>query len=168
MGLFYFDKEIQEYEQRLDYSPVIQHLEKRFDETRDIKSLVTLIASAWYYLIEGDVNQKPINYDWNYFLSKWKKYIAIGLEKYVNSTEVCYIIGYTLSLHWMYLGEIFEQKGIELIKNCLTIKENENISMLAECFLSKEKLKDSAVINKLFPSKSEIDTYFRNVLNSKN
>lgn len=167
MSLFYFDEKIQYYEKRLEYSPIIEYLEDIYNSTNDSKIFITLIACSWYYMIEGDVNQNPINYNWEFFQFKLKYYIDIGLKNYTNNERFDYVAGYILYLHWIYLGGEYEGIGWKLIQKCSEISKDRNIKILALHFLKQNKLSDVNLIKILFPSKSELDQYFRLILSSE-
>ena len=165
MSLFYSDDTILDFERRLDYSSVIEHLENLYRTTHDTQIFVTLIASAWYYLVEGDTNQQPLNYHWEYFHSKLKYYLDIGLRDYTSDERFDYVAGYLLDLHWMYLGASYEGIGLELMRKCSEISEDERIKALALSFLKNDKLSNpETVVKMLFPSNSELDTYFSYVI----
>ena len=172
MELFYYDDKIKKLEQELDYLPVITYLEKLYSMDCKTQYLITLIASAWYYLIEGDVNQIPKNYDSKYLKAKWNQYIDIGSKTSHKTQEYCYVAGYTLSLHWMYLGKEYEHKGNEFMQKCYDAISNKNLIALAQNFLDNsvpgsryKKLRNARQIcATLFPSDSKLDDYFRKIL----
>lgn len=169
--IFYYDNEIKEYEEMLNFTPVIISLENKYKKNKDSQILVTLLASAWYYFLEGQVNQNPINYDDKFLFGKWKYYIDIGLNDFCNDPIFCLIAGYTLLLHGFYFDLQYEKKGLELIKNCLIISDDRMTKQLAEHFIngssknSYKKLENAKEIcNKMFPTKSILDNYFREIL----
>lgn len=171
MSFFYYDSIIRENEEKLNFKPIIKHLESLLKKSLNIDILVTLIGSSWFYCIEGDVNQSPIDYVWDFYLSKWKQYIDFGFEKYSNNDKFCYIAGYTLSLHGLYISEEYEKNGLMLIKKCFEICEDNNLKTLAQNFIENENnykkykpLKNSLIIIKdLFPNNSMLDIYFREI-----
>lgn len=111
MSFFYYDDKMRKYEEKLNFTPIICHLENLFEISPNEDLLATLIGVAWYYCIEGNVNQTPIDYDWRLYLYKWKQYIDLGSEKFNDSEKFCYIAGYTLSLHGFYISESYEKGG---------------------------------------------------------
>lgn len=167
MSLFYFDEKIEYYEQKLDYSPIIQYLEDLYLSTGDEQKLITLIASAWYYMVEGDVNQKPINYNWKYLQSKLKFYIDLGLKTLIEDERFDFVIGYILDLHWMYLGDEYNGLGLKLMQKCNDVCKNNCIKALVLNFLKKINILDNHTIKALFPTNSELDKYFYSII-SKN
>lgn len=167
MNFFYFDEKIKKYEKELDFSPVISYLEEIFNQKPSEDILVTLIGSSWYYLVEGDVNQSPQNYDWKYFLDKWKQYIDIGIAKFNNSEKFCYIAGYTLSLHGIYISPEYEKKGKQLMCRCAEIATTPQIVELSQTFIAKSckyRKLDKQSIMAMFPSESLPDKYFKEII----
>ena len=111
MRLFYFDEKMQEYERNLDFISEYKYLEQLYIEKPSSQIFLTLLAYSWYYLVEGDINQIPISYDWRFFESKFQEYVNLGLEKFHNDERIVCIMGYIIDLHWMYLGEQYENYG---------------------------------------------------------
>ena len=161
--MFYCDKEIREFEEKLNYSPIINKLKEKYTMQGEIIFLNSIIAYSWYYLVEGDVNQMPINYDWKFLLDNWKKYIDIGIEENITSPYFYFIVGYTLDLHGDYISQDYQEKGKKFMEKCLIIKENSEINRLARKFLLNEndKEKINTACNHLFPNNSLIDQYFK-------
>lgn len=94
----------------------------------------------------------------------------MALDKYTDDEKICFILGYTLNLHWFYLDETYSNKGKELMKRCVEIATKKEIKTLAEFFLANKKGRksiDRGTINetckKLFPSDSVLDSYFKEV-----
>ena len=176
MSLFYFDETIKEYEQRQDFAPIITYLEKRYNAEKELRQLLSLIAYSWYFLVEGGCLLKAKDFDDTLFLSKWSFYLEYGLKEYAQNSEFCYVAGYTLGLHWFYIQSKYpERKGMELMQKCYDIAKNESIKALAKNFLDnavpnkKYKHLDNAeqICAELFPSISELDKYFKEILQEK-
>lgn len=168
MRMFYFDDYIDAYEKELNFYPIIVYLEKHFKKSRDIVFLTTLIGSSWYYLVEGSVNQDPVDYDWRKFLAKWKEYADLSLKEYFDNEYVCFILGYTLYLHGIYIDVNYEEKGKELIERCHKISTTKEIKILSDYLYleSKERKKINQydmneACYKLFPTTSILDSYFK-------
>lgn len=171
MKLF-FDADIGVYEDELNFAAAIEYMEKIFNSIQRDDLIATLVGTSWYYLVEGDVNQSPKDYKWEYFLSKWKQYIDIGLELYPDSERFCYIAGYTLSLHGIYINSEYEKKGLQLMSHCEEVAISPAIKRLAQIFIEKSKRKkvtlsaqEKEIIQELFPSESMLDNYFKQIVN---
>jgi len=172
MSLLYYDEKMNKHEKKLDYLPIVIYLEELYNAKNETQYLVTIIAHSWYYLIEGDVNQSPVNYSWEIFHDKWKYYVDLALKNFDNHSEICFIVGYTLYLDWMYLGKQYENRGIQLMQICYEKATDEKLQALAKNFLDncppnkKYKRLENAeqICAKLFPSDSELDNYFRKIL----
>lgn len=169
MSLFYFDEEMNEYERKLNFNPIIYMLENKFKKNKDSTTLATIIGCSWYYLIEGSVNQTPFNYDSVFLLNKWKEYVDIGIGNFQNFPDVCLITAYTLNLHWFYLGKEYEKIYSDLYKKSIEISRDNNVGQLASYFLKHKlytKINNSKKIcQDLFPAESILDKYFREILN---
>lgn len=178
MSFFYYDSIIRENEVKLNFHPIIKHLESMFQISSNVDILVTLIGSIWLYLIEGNVNKSPIDYNWEFYLKKWKQCIDLGYKNFNDCEKFCYIAGYTLSLHGFYIGENYEKNGLPLMKKCFDICEDDNLKALAQNFIenakinkyAKYKVLDNAVniCKKLFPNQSMLDMYFKEVFLKRN
>lgn len=134
MNIFYFDEEIKTWESNMNYVPVIRKLEMLFTEKKDLKVLSTIIGCSWLYYIEGQIKQTPVDYDSEYFITKWKDYIEIGLSKYNNSDIICFIMAYTLNLHWFLLGLKYEHLDERLFNNVKTLTKNTKLNSLSNYF----------------------------------
>lgn len=170
MSFFYYDSKIRENEKKLNFTPVIKHLESLFQISPNIDILVTLIGTTWFYFIEGNINQSPIDYDWEFYQNKWKQYIDVGWENFNDYEKFCYIAGYTLSLHGFYINENYEQIGLTFMKKCFEISTTKEIKVLAEYFIQnaikRKKLNQSAIneaCQNLFPTDSILDSYFKEI-----
>ena len=170
MSMFFYNDILRKYEDEMDYFPIIEYLENMLKKNNNPMILTTLIASLWYYFIEGDVNQKPKNYDWKKLLVKWKEYVDLSLKEYLDNEKTCFILGYTLDLHGFYIDEQYYKKGKELMRRCFEIATIKEIKTLAEDFLLNSKKKrqlNQNIINeacqKLFPTNSVLDSYFKEI-----
>lgn len=172
MSIFYYDNKINEFEKKLNYNRIIEYLEDSFAINKKVEILNTLIAYSWYFAVEGDVNQEPLNYSAEYFLIKWKIYLEKGIKEFQNDLSFNIIASYTLRLHWFYLGENFEKLSKELTENSVkNLKEShlENLAKHLFCnSLNKNKHKKlenvEKICNKLFPTNSILDSYFREII----
>lgn len=174
MSFFYFDDEMKGYEEQLNFNPIIQMLEVRFNNQRNPKILTTLIGCSWYYLLEGKVNQTPYNYDEDFLLSKWKQFVDIGISDFSQCADVCLIIAYTLNLLWFYLGKEYEKVYSELYRKSIEIGQDNNIGKLSShlylnSFTSRSKKYNrieypDQICQDLFPTDSILDCYFREIL----
>ena len=176
MSLFYIDENIINNENELNFNFVIDYLEKRFEIKHNIDLLVSLIGNSWYYFIEGNINQSPIEYNPEKFLCKWKKYIDIGLNEFNENPTFCLIAGYTLMLHGFFIDPSYEKVGIKLLENCSKSHADLNLIQLSKYWLfnynaKKYKLDKKIDLNKvcdnLFNSKTLLDKYFREILKRK-
>lgn len=175
MSFFYYDDKMRKYEGKLNFTPIIFHLENLFEISPNEDLLATLIGVAWYYCIEGNVNQTPIDYDWRLYLYKWKQYIDLGSEKFNGSEKFCYIAGYTLSLHGFYISESYKKNGLTLMKKCFEICEDKNLKIIAQNFLKNANKRNKGYIRiknfenickNLFPTNSMLDCYFKEIYNN--
>ena len=176
MSLFYIDENVLNYEKELNFNLVIDFLEKRFEIKHNIDLLVSLIGNSWYYFIEGNVNQTPIEYDSDKFLSKWKKYIDIGLNEFSEDPTFCLIAGYTLMLHGFYIDPSYEKLGVQLLEKCSKSSTNSNLLRLSKYWLFNQnpkkykldkKINLNIICQSLFNSNTLLDKYFNEILNGK-
>lgn len=164
--MFYFDSEIEKFEKNLEFVKAINYLESKYKEQNNEEILLSLISFSWYYFLEGDINQEPLDYDWEFFRDKLFKFIKLGLNK--ENDRIYYVLGYIFSISWEYLGQEFEFKGKELMEKCFVISKNKDIKFLAGKFLGKS-VETGLSFNKtnclkLFPSNSLTDDYFRGII----
>ena len=165
MRLFYFDEKMQEYERNLDFISEYKYLEQLYIEKPSSQIFLTLLAYSWYYLVEGDINQIPISYDWRFFESKFQEYVNLGLEKFHNDERIVCIMGYIIDLHWMYLGEQYENYGKKLLKYCIENANDRRINEMAHFWLDRNGTKlHVETVKELFETDSILDEYFRYVL----
>ena len=176
MNLFFVNDFILKKEKEIDCNAIIEQLENLYIKNKNITFLNTLMAYSWYYFIEGDIGQAPINYQSEILLKKWKQYTYIGLSEYNDKYEFCLIAGYILMMHGFYLDSSYEKIGIALLKKCANCKDNEDIKELSKYWLSNEqrnkyknfKVPDlKRICNNLFNSETLLDKYFNEIL-SKN
>lgn len=178
MSFFYYDSIIRENEEKLNFTPIIKHLESLFQISSNVDILVTLIGATWFYHIEGNVNQSPIDYDWEFYQNKWKQYIDFGCKNFNDCEKFCYIAGYTLGLHGFYIGENYEKNGLTLMKKCFKICEDDNLKALAQNFIENAKINNYAkyitldnavnICKELFPNNSMLDMYFKEIFLKRN
>lgn len=174
MDFFYFDKVLQACEDRFQWDDALKYLGKKYAENRSIPVLNSLIGFSWFYLIEGPVISRKYSNDPNSSaLQVWKKYLDLGAKVAFDNPFVCYISGYTLSLHGFYLSEEYEKKGIIYMKKCLSLSENTMLYELAYNFIENEAanhyipLKNGCTICKeLFRNKSLLERYFHEIFTS--
>ena len=172
MNLFYEDLTLSELEKKLDYSSIIKVLEKKFSVNEDVKIINSLVAYSWFFFIEGDVNQKPLNFDPNFFLAKWKYFIDKGLEKFADESLFCLIAGYTLKLHGFYISSEYEFLGSKLLNKCVRLSSNNDIKELASYWLKDSKKSKKININSiaysLFDGNLLLNKYFVDLLTKQN
>lgn len=173
LTMFFYDDKIKQYESLLDYDAILQYLESIVGINQN-EIIPTIIGYAWYFCDEGDVNVQPKQYNYEFYLQTWKKYIDIGIEQYTGNAAFDFIAGYTLSLSGIYLdafyGVNYEKKGIILMEKCLQISNGTLIGQLAENFLLNEKSKKyiymencKSICDQLFDKGSLLDSYFREI-----
>lgn len=61
--MFYYDNNVAKFEKELDYTSLLNYLEKQYLKNKTDTNLITVITYSWYLNIEGDVNQSPLTYD---------------------------------------------------------------------------------------------------------
>lgn len=167
--MFYYDSKIKEFEQALDYDALIKYLEEIICLNPN-KIIPTIVGYSWYFCVEGDVNVFPKQYNYEKYLNVWKKYIDIGIDKYIENPVFDFIAGYSLCISGIYIDSRYggyEQKGIELMNKCLEYSNGDTVGKLAQNFLLNEKskkykkLENGIVICKeLFNNGSLLDLYF--------
>jgi len=173
--MFYFDDVIQKYEKDLNYSSIIEYLEGLYFSKNEVTYLTTLVAYAWYFSVDGNINQNLKNYDQEFLFSKWKYYFELGAKKYIDDPEFCYVAGYIHYLHGCYIyGIDTEDEGRNLVQRCLKLSKNESLRALADNFIEKRPTKKvqrdgkcKKICNELFPSDSILDRYFRTIKSNK-
>lgn len=168
MSLFYFDNDIRIAEEKLDFSSAILKIESLLKYSRDSKYVATLIINAWYYFVEGDVNLKPTNYQWQFFKDKWQQYIDMGLSLYNENADVCFAAAYTLGLHGFLLGESYSKLSDTLYERCIRYGNDSSLTELANYFYNIKNTKSLpnkiSICKELFPNQSIIDIYFNEVI----
>jgi len=63
--MFYYDNNVAKFEKELDYTSLLNYLEKQYLKNKTDTNLITIITYSWYLNFEGDVNQSPLTYDAN-------------------------------------------------------------------------------------------------------
>ncbi len=61
--MFYYDNNVAKFEKELDYTSLLNYLEKQYLKNKTDTNLITIITYSWYLNFEGDVNQSPLTYD---------------------------------------------------------------------------------------------------------
>lgn len=169
--IFYFDKDLEQFESDYSWDKALTHLENLFSGHPNIKILNSLIGFSWYYLIEGPIDSKKYNKDENILaLDIWKKYLKIGLNNYNDNFTVCFIAGYTLLLHGVYIDEYSTNSrliGINLLEKA-TGTNDFNLKELSNLILKLEKQKKykplklkKETLDSLFDNDSLIEKYFK-------
>lgn len=171
MNIFYSDENIRKKEKELDFKSVIEILEEKFNATNEPIYLTTLIGYTWYFYIEGDIISQSTDYSWKYFLEKWKYYISLGLQNFDTDANVCWIIGYSIYLHWIHLGPKYQDVGPEMLELSYTLLQNNQLKSITYCI--KENVAVSSLgisVNdlELFPTNSILDSYFKEIFTSQN
>lgn len=168
MSLLYLNEKILKYEEKLEFNNIIVELEKLYKEEKDERILITIFTYSWFFLVDGDINQSPIDYDWKFLKISWLSYLTYGLNMDLNSIEFNFMAGYTLYQSWIYLGEDFKNKANELLNKCILIDEFHLLSKIAYSILNNESfIIDNDLILKLFPNNSILDNYFKEIFKQK-
>ncbi len=55
--MFYYDNNVAKFEKELDYTPLLNYLEKQYLKNKTDTNLITIITYSWYLNFE----EKPIN-----------------------------------------------------------------------------------------------------------
>lgn len=174
--MFYFDKELKEYETTCSFASALQYLEKKYKKQKNADLLNSLIASSWYYFIEGPVdNKKYEKENTSYSFGVWKKYTQEVASSNDYEATTLYICGYTLSLHGFLIDEKMENIGKQLINKALTVCHDNNLKELIMAFIAMDnqkkyrpiKLSDST-LSSLFNAESMVGRYFIELYKQKN
>ena len=170
MNFFYEDDTFIELENGFCWKESLDYLESLYLKNPTSQILCTIVASAWYYFIEGACISKEWK-DTDLLLNFWKKYIDLGLKFYPNDPYFNFVGGYTLSLHGFFFdaeyGGKWEDQGKILMQKCYSLSKNLPINRLAENFLLNDKSKKhiplkggESICSELFSGKSLINQYF--------
>lgn len=161
--MLYYDKVMKEYEKSLKYDSILSYLESMYAQTKDEQILATLIGYAWYFLVEGDLDE-PTEYNWEFSLEKWREYILKGELQKVSNELYLFIVGYSLMLNYEFLPE-FKEIGVSKI-NILSELEHEVLTPIAKYLINRKKFslkdRDDAILN-YFNKKSILDLYFKEI-----
>ena len=172
MSIFYTDKRLLELEQKCNWDEALEYLDALYKKSPAVNILYTIIACAWYYFIEGPVEDGSYKLDSSKIgMEMWKKYVDIGLSLYSMNPYFSFVGGYTLSLHGFFLNaefmESYEEKGLPLIRKCVELSKGLSIHKIAENFLKNEKSKKHILLQdrielckELFGGELLIDKYF--------
>ncbi|MBE5731020.1 MAG: hypothetical protein E7350_03635 [Clostridiales bacterium] len=174
--MFYYDKNLKEYEAKFSWDNALICLEKLFISKPSNEILNSLIGFSWYYLVEGAIESKKYGEDENTLaLDMWSKYLRIGFDKYENDVGFCFIAGYTLLLHGFYIEEYKannDSVAIDLLKNAEKT-DNAYLKELVGCVLkmhSQKKYKPLKVkgeaLRELFKNGSLLESYLKELFAS--
>ena len=134
--MFYFDKTISNCEKNFLWDQSLIYLEKKFLEDPNTLLINSLVGFSWYYLIEGPIDSKRYRNDESKLpFDTWKKYIDIGNQMAYNNQYFNFIVGYTLSMHGFLINKEYEIMGIQCIKKCCSIADDQCLLMVATNFL---------------------------------
>ncbi len=165
--MFYFDSVLKNYEDKFDWDLALIHLENLYKD-ESIELLTTLIGFSWYYLAEGPVESKLYSKDDDVYPMKiWKKYVDLVINKKIENQYLCYILGYTLSLHGEYLGNDYLMYGKKYIRLAEEICTDYRLKSLIDAFIEMEQQKkykpiyvSEELLKSLFDKDSLLDKYF--------
>ena len=170
MALFYYDENMNQLEKNNEYLELINYIENRNNIENSVK-IATGLAYSWYLFEEGELICRELRNDWEKFFEKFKYYEDICLSKYSNEPKILLILGYILDINWMliYQDEKYEKLGKDLLKKAFSISTDEDVANLAKYFCStdlsqKNQLISLINLDKLFPSNSILDKYFREII----
>lgn len=164
MVVFYSDENIRLKEVELDFKSVIEIVEEKFNDTNHPVYLATLIGYSWFFYIEGDINNQSVEYKWEYYLEKWKHYISLGIKNFGTEANICWIIGYSIYLHWIHLGPKYQNVGIEMLKLSHKLSQNDMLKSITSCIIKNIPVSNLGIhVNdlELFPTNSILDNYFK-------
>lgn len=168
MSIFYCDKVIMDYENSCQWDRALIYLEEKYNDIEERRILYSLIGFSWLYYIEGPIMSKKYAFDPNDMaLGIWKKYIDIGAHEAKEDPFFCFLTGYTLSLHGVYLSEKYEKMGNLLMMNCVNLAKDPLLKQMAETFLVNERSQkyvtaknNKQICEQYFNGKSLLDQYF--------
>lgn len=143
--MFYFDGNLKKYESEYSWDKALLYLEKLFQEQPTCEKLNSLVGFAWYYLIEGPIESGKYSKDENYSaINVWKKYIDVGLERYIDTPSFCFIAGYSILMHGFYLEEYkinYQQIGLNLLKKVKNSTDT-NLKEIVDVIFAMSKQKN--------------------------
>ena len=116
MEIFYYDEILQKMWNKLKLSEMVSYMERKFEQEKSVKNLVSLIAFSWYFgTQEGRIKYGQPEEEMDFF-SKWKYYFELGLDKY-EEPEFFFVGGYIHSLHGFHITDLYDQKlALELMQ----------------------------------------------------
>ena len=169
--IFYSDKTLKDYESAFEWDKALLYLEKLFNIKQDVYILNSMIGLSWYSITEGPFYKRKYNVDESELaLDYWEKYISKGLMFFASNPSLNFICGYTLYMDGFLINsqkDVYEMKGIELMKNCSKLAVNMPIKIIADNFLQNIKSKNYIPItNKeeicklVFNGESLLDNFF--------
>ena len=171
--MFYFDGNLKKYEADCSWDEALLYLEDQFLKFPTCEKLNSLVGFSWYYLVEGPIDSGKYENDENSVaLDVWKKYLGIGFREYFNDPRFCFIAGYSLLLHGLYIEEFRNNHELVAIE-FLTKASNSNacnlkavISVILE-YQKHKKYKPikirQEILSQIFPGESLLEKYFREI-----
>ena len=175
--MFYYDEKIKKYEKDCSWDESLLYLENSFLIESTCEKLNSLVGFSWYYLIEGPVDSGKYEKDENHLaLDLWKKYLGIGLEKYINDPRFCFVAGYTVLLHGFYIESYqlnYESLGLELLARA-SMTLNPYLKETSCLVIDRQHRKkhtpigiDRDILLNIFSNDSLLEKYFIEVFSSK-
>lgn len=166
--MFYFDEQIEAYEERFEWDLSLLYLESRYLAEKNISMLNALVGYSWLYLVEGPIiSGRYENDDKNLPLEYWKKYMDVGKTVAFDNSCFNFIAGYSLVFNGEYWEPMPVRYGYFLMEKCASTTDNPMLKKLAQHIIDNAASKKyifledgDAVCKCLFNGHSLLDKYF--------
>ena len=120
--------------------------------------------SIFTYLTNSTARYKIFE-DMPFYYEKWKHFLLIALDRFLDSPSVCWMAGYTASKHNISFNGVFKPLGEKLMKRGLEIG---SLELPFDLVMGKKRRTKNDLYyvmpDLLFPSESEADRYFKELL----
>ena len=174
INMFYYDLNLKKYESLYKWDDALIYLEKLY-KGNDVTLLTTIIGFSWYYFVEGPLISKMYSKDESLNPQKiWKKYVDLTIKNNISDQYLLYILGYTLSVHGLYLGPNYESIGNQYMQKAKMVCTDPKLSVLLDTFIEMSNRKKyepvylpDELLLEVFNSGSLLDKYFIDTYKNK-
>ena len=168
--MFYYDCALADCEKHHKINELLSRLRRLYRTKNDVRVLNTIMAYSWYFAVSHEYDKEE-DYDCDKLTSLWNSCIDIGIKDFCDDPCFNFLAGYTLGLHYIYIGAYRrdEKEYLKFMAKAAQQSADLKIKLLAENFIANEKnhtyiyLNDNEVVYSLFPSDSLLDIYFRQI-----
>ena len=172
--IFHSDRKLIDYEYYGKWHEIIDYLEEIFEQNKynpiGGEILCTAIFESWYCFayLQDRSYRYVIQSEIDFYLSKWRHFVALAIDLFYNDPNVMWIVGYTC-VTWNNFYKDFKKLGEEFIKKAIASSDpSKPFDVL--CGRKRKTQNDYYYIipSELFPSEAECDKFFKKVLANLN